>query len=208
MEEMRQIRNLKKALESEYGQRNCGSLAERLVGTGVADITDELRRKINYLQTICDTVPFDDFLSEYIISRIDESEIRERYAQVVFYTHKEKCDISDLVLSCEEVSDFATYLKSIGFDQEQISVSLRKLIGIGSFAKKLDEARETVGLLSCFELSDKVRNQFICENFELLFNDYSRKLKELFSSICEKYGTEDGFKYLCQNPMIIRMGMK
>lgn len=52
------------------------------------------------------------------------------------------------------------------------------------------------------------RNQFICKNFGILFNDYSRNLKELFSAICEKHGAKDGFQLLCQDPMIIRMGMK
>lgn len=207
MEEMRQIRKLKRSLESEYGQSDCYSLAERLVGKGIIELTDELKSKIQYLQSICESVPFNDFWSEYLIANIDEAELKERYAQVVLYTGKEKCDVSDLVLSCENVNDFADYLRSIGFCEEQITASLGELINIGSFAKSLGEAKDTVDLLKCFELTEADRNQFIYENFGLLFNDYSRNLDKLFSSICEKYGTAEGFQYLCQNPLIIRMGM-
>lgn len=60
----------------------------------------------------------------------------------------------------------------------------------------------------CFELSVEDRNRFIFENFELLFNDYSRNLDILFSAICEKYGVVDGFRYLCQNPTVIRIGIE
>lgn len=207
MEEMRQIRKLKRILEGEYGQGDCYSLAERLVGKGNIELTDELKSKIQYLQSICESVLFNDFWSEYLIANIDEAELKERYAQVVLYTGKEKCDVSDLVLSCENVNAFADYLRSIGFSEEQITVSLGELINIGSFAKSLDEAKDTVELLKCFELTDADRNQFICENFGLLFNDYSRNLDKLFAEICGKYGAAEGFRYLCQNPLIIRMGM-
>lgn len=207
MEEMRQIRKLKRSLENEYGQSDCYSLAERLVGKGITDLTDVLRSKMQYLQSICETVPLDDFWSEYFIVNIDEDDLKKRYAQVVLYAGKEKCDVSDLVLSCEDVSVFADYLRSIGFDENQVTASLGELINIGSFAKSLDEAKETVDLLKCFELTDANRNKFICENFGLLFNDYSRNLDKLFPAICEKYGIAEGFQYLCQNPLIIRMGM-
>lgn len=207
MEEMRQIRKLKRSLESEYGQSDCYSLAERLVGKGIIELTDELKSKIQYVQSICETVPFNDFWSEYLIANIDEAELKERYTQVVLYTGKDKCDVSDLVLSCENVNAFADYLRSIGFSEEQITASLGELINIGSFAKSLDEAKDTVELLKCFELTVADRNQFICENFGLLFNDYSRNLDKLFAEICGKYGTAEGFRYLCQNPLIIRMGM-
>lgn len=116
--------------------------------------------------------------------------------------------MSDLVLSCEDVAAFANYLSSLEFSENQVNVSLGELINIGSFAKNLDDAKETVQLLKCFELTDAERNQFICDNFGLLFNDYSRKLDELFAAICEKYGTSEGFRYLCQNPMVIRLGMQ
>ena len=208
MEEMRMIRKLKKTLECEYGQSDCYSLAERLIRNGFPELTDTLKSKIRYLQSICKTVPFNDFWSEYLIVEIDETELKERYAQVVLYTKKEQCEISDLVLSCENVNAFASYLRELGFSEEQISFSLGELINIGSFAKSLDEAKETVTLLMCFELSDEDRNRFICENFGLLFNDYSRNIKELFTEICERYGAEEGFKFLCKDPMIIRMGMK
>ena len=83
MEEMRQIRKLKRSLECEYGQSDCYSLAERLVGKGIIELTDELKSKIQYLQSICESVPFNDFWSEYLIANIDEAELKERYAQVV-----------------------------------------------------------------------------------------------------------------------------
>ena len=122
--------------------------------------------------------------------------MKKRYSQVVLYTKKEKCDVSDLVPSCEEVNAFASYLRGLGFSEEQIAFSLGELVNIGSFAKSLDVAKKTVTLLKCFELSDEDRNQFICKNFGILFNDYSRNLKELFSAICEKHGAKDGFKLL------------
>ena len=40
MEEMRQIRKLKKTLECEYGQSDCYSLAERLIRNGFPELTD------------------------------------------------------------------------------------------------------------------------------------------------------------------------
>lgn len=208
MEEMRQIRKLKKTLECEYGQSDCFFLAERLIRNGITELTDTLRSKIKYLQSICETVPFNNYWSGYLIVEIDETELKQRYAQVALYTKKEKCDVSDLVISCENVNSFASYLRGLGFSEEQLSVSLGELINIGSFAKSLDEAKESVELLKCFELSDEDRNQFVCENFGILFSDYSRNLKELFTAICEKYGTEEGFKFLCKDPMIFRMGMK
>ncbi|MBP9989388.1 MAG: hypothetical protein KBT46_07805 [Ruminococcus sp.] len=207
MEEMRLIRKLKKILECEYGQSNCSILAERLVEKGITELTEELRSKIQYLQSICETVLLNDFWSGYLITDIDEVELKERYAQVVLYTGKEKCDVSDLVLSCENVNAFADYLRNLGFCEEQISASLKELINIGSFAKSLEETKNTVNLLKCFDLTDADRNKFICENFGLLFNDYSRNLDKLFSEICEKYGTAEGFRYLCQNPLIIRIGI-
>lgn len=116
--------------------------------------------------------------------------------------------MSDLVLSCEDVATFEDYFRSLDFSEDQVNASLGELINIGSFAKNLDDAKEAVQLLKCFELTDAERNQFICDNFGLLFNDYSRNLDRLFSVICEKYGTSEGFQYLCQNPMVIRLGMQ
>ena len=207
MEEIRQIRNLKRLLEREYGN-DSSFLAERLVAKGITEITDELRCKINYLKSICESIPLDDFWCVYLISSIDESELRERYKQVVTYLHDEKCKIDYLVISCHEVNDFATYLRGIGFNEEQIKVALGELIKIGSCAKSLDEARMAVKSLECFELSEEDRNYFICENFSLLFNDYSRKIDETFSILIERFGKDKAYSYLCENPMVIRLGIE
>lgn len=78
---------------------------------------------------------------------------------------------------------------------------------IGSFAKSLDDARKVVKSLGCFELSEENRNHFICENFSLLFNDYSRKIDETFSNLIERFGKDKAYSYLSENPIVIRLGM-
>lgn len=206
MEEIRQIRNLKRLLEREY-ESQCSFLAERLVEKGIIDITDALRSKINYLKSICESISLDDFWCVYLISSVDESEIQERYEQVVTYLQGEKCKIDYLVISCHELNDFAAYLRDLRFTEEQIKVSLGELIKIGSFAKSLDEARKTVKSLECFELSVKDRNQFMCENFSLLFNDYSRNIDETFGILIERFGKDKAYAYICEDPMVIRLGI-
>lgn len=154
MEEIRQIRSLKRSLEKEYGN-DCSFLAERLVEKGITEITDVLRCKINYINSICESIPLDDFWCVYLVTSVDESEIRERYEQVVTYLQGENCKIDYLVISCHEVNDFATYLRTLGSTEEQITVALGELIKIGSFAKSLDDAKKAVKSLECFELSEK-----------------------------------------------------
>lgn len=206
MEEMRQIRNLKRLLESEYGN-DCFFLAEQLVHKGIMEITDVLRSKISFLKSICENVSLDDFWCIHLISSIDESEIRERYNQVVEYLQNKKCKIDYLVISCQEVNDFGYYLRSIGLSEDQIKASLGELIKIGSVVKSLDEAKMVVESLECFELSEQERNQFICNNISLLFNDYSRKIDETFRSLMERFGKDKAYSYLCENPMVIRLGL-
>lgn len=206
MEEIRQIRSLKRSLEKEYGN-DCSFLAERLVEKGITEITDVLRCKINYIKSICESISLDDFWCVYLISSVDESEIQKRYEQVVTYLQDENCKIDYLVISCHEVNDFAAYLRDIGFTEEQIKVALGELIKIGSFAKSLDEARKTVKSLECFELSEKDRNHFICENFSLLFNDYSRNIDETFGILIKRFGKDDAYAHICEDPMVIRLGI-
>ena len=106
------------------------------------------------------------------------------------------------------MNDFAAYLEHIGFTEDQLAVAMRELIKIGSFAKSLEEARKTIKSLERFELSEKERNNFICENFSLLFNDYSRKIDETFSILIERFGKDKAYLYLCENPMVIRLGIE
>ena len=61
-------------------------------------------------------------------------------------------------------------------------------------------------LLPHFQLD--IRNQFICENAEILFNDYSREAEQVFQTLCQKYGKENGFLYLKEHPEYIRLGIK
>lgn len=207
MEEIRQIRNLKRLLEREYGN-DCSFLAERLVEKGITEITDVLKSKIKYLKSICESISFNDYWGDYLISNVDESELRERYEQVVTYLCDEKCKMDYLVISCHDLNDFAAYLEHIGFTEDQLAVAMRELIKIGSFAKSLEEARKTIKSLERFELSEKERNNFICENFSLLFNDYSRKIDETFSILIERFGKDKAYLYLCENPMVIRLGIE
>lgn len=60
----------------------------------------------------------------------------------------------------------------------------------------VQDARIIIGDLALFELPIDIRNQFICDNAEYLFNDYSREARQVFETLCQKYGKEDGFYFL------------
>lgn len=70
------------------------------------------------------------------------------------------------------------------------------------------DARSIIDDLALFELPIDIRNQFICDNAEYFFNDYSREIHQVFVALCQKYGKKEGFAYLKEHPEYIRFGVK
>ena len=81
-------------------------------------------------------------------------------------------------------------------------------IKLGCIAKSVDAMKTIINDLDFFEQPIDIRNQFICENAEILFNDYSREAEQVFQTLCQKYGKENGFLYLKEHPEYIRLGIK
>ena len=203
MDEIRIMRNLMKSIEKEYGISECNILVEVLLRAGITEINSDIKDKIAYLQEICTSISLNNYWDAVLISSESITELKERYAQVVFYTEKEKCEVNNLLFSCADINEFRDYFIELGFNESQQKETICKIIKMGGFAKHIDEAKEAINLLECFEISDNIRNEFICENADCILNDYARKLNEIFSTLCEKFGKKEAFLYLCQNPLIM-----
>lgn len=80
---------------------------------------------------------------------------------------------------------------------------MKTIVRMGSIAKSEEELLMNV----IFELYEDIRDWFICENADFVFNDYSREARQVFEVLCQKYGKEKGFICLKEHPEYIRLGV-
>ena len=207
MEEMRKIRNLKKQLETEYDRENAYELADALVSCGITELTEAIHAKILYLQQICKEISFEDYWFVSLVSHLSLDEIKERYSLYAKYMGCGLCNIDCLAFSNEKASAYISLLEELGLNSDQITCAMKKIVEHGSIAKSEKDARCIVEDLMIFEIPIDVRNRFISENAEYMFNDYSRDARQVFQTLCYKYGAEDGFTVLKEHPEYIRLGV-
>ena len=207
METMRMIRNVKKQIEAEYGIENAYELAEALVNNGVVELTDGIREKILYLQNVCQTVELNDYWVITLVAYHSLDEIKERYNFYMKYAGEEICKVDSLAMPCEKGQAYRDMLNELGFSKEQLNGIMKAVVRMGSIVKSEEEARRIVDDLAIFGLAVNIRNQFICENADFVFNDYSREARQVFEVLCQKYGKEKGFICLKEHPEYIRLGV-
>lgn len=99
-------------------------------------------------------------------------------------------------------------LARLGLSSEQMNCIMKTIVNQGSIVKSEEDARSIIDDLALFELPIDIRNQFICDNAEYFFNDYSREIHQVFVALCQKYGKKEGFAYLKERPEYIRFGVK
>lgn len=118
------------------------------------------------------------------------------------------CEVDCLAFSCEKEAVYISLLSEFGLSYEQIANTMRKIVENGSIVKSKEDARRIIEDMNVFGIADDVRNRFISDNADFLFNDYSREVYKVFEHLCQKYGKEDGFAYLQEHPEYIRLGIK
>ena len=78
-------------------------------------------------------------------------------------------------------------LARLGLSSEQMNCIMKTIVNQGSIVKSEEDARSIIDDLALFELPIDIRNQFICDNAEYFFNDYSREIHQVFVALCQKY---------------------
>lgn len=106
------------------------------------------------------------------------------------------------------VQAYVSLLARLGLSSEQMNCIMKTIVNQGSIVKSEEDARSIIDDLALFELPIDIRNQFICDNAEYFFNDYSREIHQVFVALCQKYGKKEGFAYLKEHPEYIRFGVK
>lgn len=208
MEELRAIHRLKKQIAAEYNIENASDLAITLVNNGIVEITDTIREKIHYLQQNCKNVAFDNYWFVALIANHSLEEIMERYRLYMKYAENTLCNVDCLAFSGEKESAYLSLLTECGLNHEQIARTMKMVVEQGSIAKSEEDARRIIEDLSIFGIDDDVRNQFISDNADFLFNDYARQASQTFEGLCQKYGKEGGFACLKEHPEYIRLGVE
>lgn len=211
MDELRTIRCLGRQIQSEYNVENASDLAEILVNNGITEITDNIREKIHYLQNVCEIVNLDDYWVSTLVGNYTLDEIKARYEFYRQYAGKEKCKADNLALTCKKGNAYLAFFIELGFNDEQINSAMRKVVEIGSIVKSEKGAREIVGELDIFGVSNDERNQFISDNADFLFNDYSGEVMaawQLFENLCQRFGRDGGFACLIEHPEYLRFGVE
>lgn len=206
MEEIRIARNLVKQVKTEYGVDECFDFADILAWNGITELTDEIKEKICFLQSVCKEFSF-EYNSACLVTHEDMEELEKRYKYYTFCTEKSKCSTADLLsVSSEKLESYMNFFKRLHFDDKQLKNGMSVIIRLGKIAKSEEDRDRIIEALDCFMLSDEERNRFVCENADYLFNDYSGNAERLFASLCEEYGTEEGFSHLKEHPEWIRLG--
>lgn len=208
MEEVRAIRRLKKQIEAELNVEDASDLALALVNNGITEISDTIREKIHYLRQNCKNVAFDNYWFVALVTHHSLEEIKERYHLYIKYAGKTSCDIDCLAFSSEKEFAYLSLLTECGLNHEQIERTMRMVIEQGSIAKSEEDARCIIEDLNIFELDEDIRNQFVSDNANFLFNDYARNARQTFECLCQKYGKEGGFACLKEHPEYIRLGVE
>jgi len=206
LEELRRARNLVKQINAEYGVVECFDFADILAWNGVTELTDEIKEKICFLQSVCEKFSF-EYNSACLVVHESMEELEKRYRYYTVYTGKTTCSSADLLsLSSEKLERYLEFFQRLCLDDKQLKHAAAMVIKLGKIAKSTEDGERIVEALDCFLLRDEERNQFICENADYLFNDYSRNAERLFASLCEEYGAEQGFAHLKEHPEWIRLG--
>lgn len=208
MEELKVIRDLKRKIEAEYMVDNAYEFAIALVNAGYTEISDDIREKILFLKQICKEVDFNNYWVITLVTHHSIDDIKNRYDFYERYAGKTKCDVDNLALSCEKGAAYVSLLSELGLNNEQLNHIMKTIVDYGSIIKSEEDARIVIDGLALFELPIDIRNQFICDNAEYLFNDYSREAYQVFETLCQKYGKKEGFARLQEHPEYIRFGMK
>lgn len=207
MEELKIVQRLKRQIEMEYHVENAFDLAEALVYNGATEITDDIREKVNYLHLKCANASFDNYWFVDLVANYSLEEIMERYHIYEKYVDEKLCRIDSLAFTGEKEKAYISLLTEYGLNHEQIANVMKKVVENGSIAKSEADARKIIDDLNVFGIADGIRNQFISNNADLLFDDYSRKADQVFELLCQKYGKADGFIHLPEHPEYIRFGI-
>ena len=207
MEKMRIARNLEKQIKREYSTDNGYLLAKKLVDAGYIELTDDIRDKISFLKQICQEVKFDDFYATILLAELSLNDLKKRYSQYVKYTGEMECTTGQLGFDAEKIASYVSALHEMRIDDNFMDSIMKSILKLGCIAKSVKGVKAIIADLNIFEQPIEIRNQFICENADLLFNDYSRKVDLVFEALCQKYGKEDGFNYLKAHPECIYFGI-
>ena len=208
MDEFRSVRRLKREIEIEYNIENGYELAVALVNSGITDMADDIREKISYLQQICKEVAFDDYWFAALVSEYSLEDIKTRYKRYEKYVASDTCEIGCLAFTSEKEVAYVSLLSELGLTKEQIASAMKMIVEQGSIVKSEEDAKHIIEELNIFGIDDAIRNQFVSDNADFLFNDYSREAYKVFELLCRKYGKEDGFVCLKEHPEYIRLGVK
>lgn len=199
------IRTLRKKLEA-YGIENALELAEQLYGLGISDLLEEHKKMITYLNDICEDISQNYYLAVILKNETYES-IVARYQKYINYVDKKEISLGMMSISEEKLEQYQTVFAEFSFEEEQIENLISQVISLGTIATHMDNVKNRINAFSIFELSVEARNIFICDNADLIFNDYSREMESIFDTLVEKYGKREAFDKLIQYPQIIRLGV-
>lgn len=205
--QLRAVRTLKRKLEEEYTVENGYGLAERLCKAGIKELSDEHRKIISYLQLVCDDFSFDHYYLPVILINDSYKTVIERFNRYKDYTGQKESSLDSLSIPERQIDECQTYLKNLGFDQEQVKTIISAIFRLGHAAKNIEEMEKTMKAFSLFDISEKEWNYFICENADLAFNDYSRNLDQTFGKMIDEYGKKESFKLLVRHPELMRVGL-
>ena len=118
-----------------------------------------------------------------------------------------ECTTGQLGFDAEKIASYVSALHEMRIDDNFMDSIMKSILKLGCIAKSVKGVKAIIADLNIFEQPIEIRNQFICENADLLFNDYSRKVDLVFEALCQKYGKEDGFNYLKAHPECIYFGI-
>lgn len=206
MESIRIMRRLNKELKNLYPDFDGRVFAERLYEVGVTEITEDICAKINYLMTICQNFEL-DYCGSDIIVNLSLDDLKARYVRFKTFCPESECTMSSLVLSETKFDQYYDFFKSFGMKTDQINKAMGSVVDNGIIMKNIEEAKAAVAELERFHISEDVRNEFVSENADVLFDDYSRKISEYVSALIEEDGEIEGFKKLVKYPGILRVGL-
>ena len=207
MEHFRIVRKLRKALEEQFPGHDGLMLAEKLCNAGITELTNEIKDRIEYLISICKDFSFDGYWEMVLIATCSIDELCSRYERFQKYCQETLCSAGFLVLSTEEFDECCVYFKELGMSDEQQKKLLSWVIKHGTISKTVEEMKKVVRALERFPVYTEVRNEFIVENADFLFNDYVRDISENVEKVIDAYGERYGFVELREHPEILRFGL-
>ena len=199
------VRDLEKKLKA-YGVEDALELAEQLYGLGISDLSEKHKKIITYLKDICEDISQNYYLAAILKNETYES-IVSRYQKYIKYVDKKEISLGMMSISEEKLEQYQTIFTEFEFEEEQIENLMSQIIRLGAIATHTDNVKNRINAFSVFGLSIETRNIFICDNADLIFNDYSGEIESIFDTLVEKYGRWEAFDKLIQYPEIIRLGV-